>query len=96
MQEEYNAIITKWEEKENAYDETIKSELEKINENQLQRRNEIIENYKNSKPIVHPSNETLRLKKAEEGLAKQAKYTLTQVRGGAQSTIAGPEVHSKG
>jgi hypothetical protein len=96
LQEEYNAIIIKWEEKENTYDETIKSELEKINENQLQRRNDIIENYKNSKPIIHPSNETLRLKKAEEGLAKQGKYTLTQIRGSAQSPIASSKVHSKG
>jgi hypothetical protein len=42
----------------------------------MQRRNEIIENYKNSSPIVHPSNETLRLKKIEEGLAKQGKYSF--------------------
>jgi hypothetical protein len=66
-------IAKKWEEKENAQDVEAENSINALRERYNARRNQIIDEYNKTNPKVRPSNETLRMKKVEEGLAKQGK-----------------------
>jgi hypothetical protein len=75
LQEEMGNISKKWETTLNAFDEQAKQQLDELKMKQDSQKNKLIEECNNmteSIPI-HMSSETLKLKKAEEELAKQGK-----------------------
>ena len=64
----------KWEEKEHKQEEETEKNLEELTKSYEANRNQIIEGYNNANLQIRPSNETLKMKKVEEGLAKLGKY----------------------
>jgi hypothetical protein len=69
-------ISKKWESTLNAYDDQAKQQLEDLRIKHENEKNKLIDecNKMTENIPLHISSETLKLKKAEEELAKQGKY----------------------